>query len=173
MDLVEFFRARLDDDERAARAVEPAESAALTEWAQHPRVALTETSFTNRWDAVEEDQEGGWSITAGTYTATAEGRTQTHPWVVAGPGYSGGGVHLRETAEHIARQDPARVLADVAADRKLIAAFESSAEWYNRPENRHHPAGEPHGLYTAVKIRAERFATHPDYREEWRPAEDG
>ncbi|MFG2001624.1 DUF6221 family protein [Spirillospora sp. NPDC048911] len=71
--------------------------------------------------------------------------------------------------DHIARHDPARVLADVQADRRLIAEYERAVEFYNRPENQRHSAGEVTGLYTAIKIRAERFADHPDYRDEWRP----
>ena len=62
-------------------------------------------------------------------------------------------------ARHIARHDPARVLRDVEADRKLIAAYEDVTEF-----------SDPWiGLDLAVRIRAERFSGHPDYREEWRP----
>lgn len=169
MDLVEFLRAMLDRDEQIAQASERAESASLAEYAADRRVTVTEASLTNHWDIDRDEQQGGWSITAGTYTEVRDGRTRAEPWTVAGPGYSGGGVRRRETAEHIARHDPARILADVEADRKLIAEYEQAAEFYSRPENRHHSAGELHGLYTAVKIRAERFVDHPGYKSEWKP----
>jgi hypothetical protein len=68
--------------------------------------------------------------------------------------------HMPEyLGRHIARWDPARVLADVEADRKLIAEFLRCG-----PHTQGHV-----GLLGAVKIRAERFADHADYREEWRP----
>lgn len=64
-------------------------------------------------------------------------------------------------AGHIVLNDPASVLRDVEADRKLIAEYEA--------EN---PAEGPSyffGLWVAIRIRAERFSDHPDYRPEWKP----
>jgi hypothetical protein len=75
----------------------------------------------------------------------------------------------RETAIHITRWDPAHVLADIASKRRIIAEHEESAEFMNRPENRHVPAGETHGLYTALKMLALPYDQHPDFRQEWRP----
>lgn len=63
--------------------------------------------------------------------------------------------------EHILRHDPARVLADVKADRDLIAAYREAEAYY--ATRRQAPAGELHGLATALRIRAARFAAHPDY----------
>ena len=73
------------------------------------------------------------------------------------------------SAGHIARHDPARVLRDVEADRKLLAAYAEGVEFYMRPENIVHPAGELTGLRYAIQCRAERFSDHPDYRQEWKP----
>jgi hypothetical protein len=67
--------------------------------------------------------------------------------------------------QHIALNDPATVLADIAADRDLIAAWEEAAAYY-----RAHTiasAGEVTGLLTAIKIRARRFARHPDWSDAW------
>ena len=58
-----------------------------------------------------------------------------------------------------------RWLRDVEADRKLIEAYEEARTWYER--NKSAPAGELEGLYTALRIRAERFADHPDYNPQW------
>ena len=57
---------------------------------------------------------------------------------------------------HIARHDPARVLREVEADRKLIAAYEDVPEF-----------SDPWiGLDLAVRIRAAIWNDHPDY-EGW------
>lgn len=45
-----------------------------------------------------------------------------------------------------------RVLADIKADRDLIAEYRQAKTYW-----------EAYGLVTALKIRAARFATHPDY----------
>jgi hypothetical protein len=58
-----------------------------------------------------------------------------------------------------ARPRAERMLRDVAADRKLIAAYEDAAEF-----------SDPWiGLDLAVRIRAGRFSDHPEYRREWAP----
>ncbi len=54
-----------------------------------------------------------------------------------------------------------RVLADVKADRDLIAAYREAQAYY--AAHRQAPAGEAYGLATALKIRVARFAAHPDY----------
>ncbi|MDQ3577454.1 MAG: DUF6221 family protein [Actinomycetota bacterium] len=89
---------------------------------------------------------------------------------------------IHAPAVHIARWDPARVLADVEAKRRTLsehAPVESGAatggylcrvclnpattggwaeDWY--PQT--HPC-------QTVRLLALPFAAHPDYREEWRP----
>ncbi|MFI7630249.1 DUF6221 family protein [Microbispora rosea] len=56
-----------------------------------------------------------------------------------------------------------RVLADVKADRDLIAAYREAEAHY--AANLHAHPGELSGLRTALQIRAARFAAHPDYPE--------
>lgn len=55
---------------------------------------------------------------------------------------------------HIARHDPARVLAECNAKRRIV-------EFY----------GGPKGLHYSLQFLALPHADHPDYREEWRPGE--
>jgi hypothetical protein len=81
-------------------------------------------------------------------------------------------------AEHIAANDPAYVLADVAAKREIIEAH---------PSGRDHPEGPLYCLECGPKwktgkaprdwigypcdtlrVLALPYADHPDYREEWR-----
>lgn len=93
-------------------------------------------------------------------------------------------MHLAEvdppTAEHIARHDPARVLAEVDAKRRIIA-------WHSTPHTlvdgfcvedtgpRTHQGeadcaccGYPNGCLT-VRLLVLPYSSHPDYRPEWAP----
>jgi hypothetical protein len=57
-----------------------------------------------------------------------------------------------DDAVHIARHDPARVLAECEAKRRIV-------EWYGEEPGRVGPAL---GMLAAV------YADHPEFREEWR-----
>ena len=67
-------------------------------------------------------------------------------------------------ADHIARHDPARVLADVESKRRIVElARENTQRW---------EAGETQFLPddTACVLQlASVFADHPDYQEAWKP----
>jgi hypothetical protein len=76
----------------------------------------------------------------------------------------------REEAEHIARWDPARVLAEVDAKRRILDEIvplidemdgRIESEWGLRME----PIGESDAL---VKLLALPYADQPGYRPEWR-----
>lgn len=73
---------------------------------------------------------------------------------------------------HIIRHDPARVLAEVAAKRLLIANWRQLIE---RIESEKDPAKRErltltrHGLDQFAYQMAAVHANHPDYRQEWRP----
>jgi len=56
---------------------------------------------------------------------------------------------------HMERHDPTTVLRQVAAHRQLLAKYEEAYEWYDA--NKHAPAGEVHGLWTAIKFLAEGY----------------
>jgi hypothetical protein len=61
--------------------------------------------------------------------------------------------------------DPASVLADVAADRAIL-------EMYRQSRGAQFPdfdGGFATAAEEALAHRAARFASHPDYRQEWRP----
>jgi hypothetical protein len=68
----------------------------------------------------------------------------------------------RAAAEHIVRHDPARVLADCDAKRRIVMA--------PQPDSGTDFSG---GVCTAFawvhKILALPYAGHPDYRDKWRP----
>jgi hypothetical protein len=132
--LVEFLRARLDEDAAVARAASGHQ----------------------------------WDLDAGDGPAEA--------WVLDED------MHLidtdRVTAEHIARWDPARVLAEVEAKRQMIrdvAAADASSL-----DMEHGCCHEPQEILAGacrqtdpaslplLRLLAVPYAGHPDYRDEWR-----
>jgi hypothetical protein len=63
---------------------------------------------------------------------------------------------------------PARVLADIEADRALIRDYvESEAALGVAPDM--WDVGRVEGLRVALRTRAARYAKHEDYLEEWAP----
>ena len=80
-------------------------------------------------------------------------------------------------AEHVARHDPARVLADCAARRRLVLACRDSApdlaflgarpeglaDFPLTPSNQHELAA------LTLALLALPYADHSDYRARWRP----
>lgn len=94
-DLLEFLRARLDEDEQAAQA-----------------------ATAGPWYATEH----GYEDDAGCEASIGTDPTSTYGWsdVVRG-GYEGGGVVELADAPHIARHDPTRVLAEVGSKRRILA----------------------------------------------------
>jgi len=70
----------------------------------------------------------------------------------------------REDAAHIARHDPARVLAECAAKRAIIANRERIDRSANEDE---WSMGYSDANYEALRSLAAVYNSHPDYREEW------
>lgn len=89
--------------------------------------------------------------------------------------YGGGG----STPDHIARHDPARVLAEVEAKRRIIEMHETEPaipEVYC--DHGTHSPGKPamcaacgyeEAPCPTLRLLAIPYADHPDYRQEWRP----
>jgi hypothetical protein len=107
-----------------------------------------------------------------TDAAGADGREDWTPADVPGDGGPAGAA-----AELVARYDPARVLAECAAKRKLVMACRDArpelAFLGTRPSGMADfplsPSG-PHQLAAfALAVLAMPYADHPDYRAEWRP----
>lgn len=80
-------------------------------------------------------------------------------------------------AEHVARHDPARVLADCTARRRLVLACRDlrpdRAFLGARPEGLADfpfPPADQHQLAAlTLALLALPYADHPEYRQEWRP----
>lgn len=105
-----------------------------------------------------------WSVGGDADDAVVPADRGGNSWIAVGP-WDGG--MDRADAAHIALNDPASALADVAADRALLAAYKRAVAVARFPD---HEGGYADGLEDAIRIRAARFAGHPEYRaEEWRP----
>jgi hypothetical protein len=66
----------------------------------------------------------------------------------------------RRLAQHIARHDPARVLADCDAKRRIVKlhAVTTSGDCVACDQQ-----------YDVLRLLASPYADHPDYRSEWAP----
>jgi hypothetical protein len=87
-----------------------------------------------------------------------------------------------QDARHIARHDPARVLREVAAKRRILAGHgpgstidDSNGKWRDDPANWDAPVTLCTGHEwvawpcETVRLLAAIWSDHPDYRAEWRP----
>lgn len=97
---------------------------------------------------------------------------------IAGAGLDGtGGVHGEVFAAHIARWDPARVLAEIAAKRAILAAIEAAdATWATAQQRADGPVSFDLGRARSLeKELAEKvlrqlaapYSDHPDFQQAW------
>lgn len=110
--------------------------------------------------------EGPWEVDSEQHAesiSTPDGTT------VVGGGRWGSEASVFESTEdatHIARHDPARVLAEANAKRLIIADYErflaerrrAMGGWDSYPD-----------VSPTMAALASVYADHPDYRDEWRP----
>jgi hypothetical protein len=134
-ELVEFLRARLDEDEAVARA------AVGLDWHAQGNVELR----TIPHDSPGSVEPCWYQIARGGFDEGPHvGLVDYYRW------------DRRETFRHIARHDPARVLREVEAKRRVLWLYEGG------------DAYEHSVMETAVKALAAIYADHPDHRDEWR-----
>lgn len=80
------------------------------------------------------------------------------------------GTRLTAVARHIALHDPERVLADITADRAILAKYEMLR--HPSPTSLLHRLTWPTAagaVLWCICQRAARFSGHPDYKAEWKP----
>lgn len=73
-------------------------------------------------------------------------------------------------AQHIARHDPARVLAEVEAKRRIVSLHHEPVSWQpgRDPSCSSIDYAEDSTDCETLRALALPYADHPDYREEWR-----
>jgi hypothetical protein len=141
LNLSEFLRARLDEDDLIARAACWDEQSDV--WTARPPRARYE-----RYTVVDYLDDGVVVVTP--ENADPDG-----------------------VGQHIARHDPARILAEVGAKRKLVAAYESAVTAYGAAERGTTVSdlmtGSVNSLRFALQLLALSYADRPGFKEEWRP----
>lgn len=71
--------------------------------------------------------------------------------------------------DHIARHDPARVLAEVATKRAIVGLWRHADAAYQRDEYDPEQGAAESALSDVLVHLALPYADHPDYDESWRP----
>lgn len=164
--LVEWLRAQLDEDEQAARAAWPGP------WRYNPRKQWESPKTFGRPQAPPEEYVAAGPLTSPECVA------------VTGPADD---EKAMSTAEHIVRHDPARVLAEVAAKRRIIDEVmgwdhddPDGAGYYSCPlvpDSTRAADDEWDGVSCLCGLAARRmailrplassYADRPGYRQEW------
>jgi hypothetical protein len=65
--------------------------------------------------------------------------------------------------------EPDRVLADIAAKRAILAAYDTAANDWTHVDQTEGEHAREYALREVVKHLATAYAGHPDYDEAWRP----
>jgi uncharacterized protein DUF6221 len=137
--LVEFLRARLNEDEQKARRA--AELCGC-----HPPAPS--------WKVHDEETDGRIVVVDDPHPEVK--RKLWRRWSNTYEGLF--------AAEHIVRHDPARVLREVEAKRELVLMYEAILDTGGFVGTLYANAAEP-----ALRLLALPYAAHEDFREEWRP----
>jgi hypothetical protein len=161
-DLVAFLSARLDEDEQAAKAATNETGRWTWDHGLGEQCNDPECPYGSLLDQASESD-----TYAGTVLMDAHGYDVKAPW---------------QGADHIARHDPARVLREVEAKRRIIHAHDRPHECLALTGSGEHSVvdGQPwelwepthtadHGPCLVLRLLALPYADHPDYREEWKP----
>lgn len=134
--IIEFLRARLHEDEQAARET----------LGRQPL---------DQWDAVG---------------ATGEDDPSLSYWRVTRIAHADPTPAARSIARHIARWDPARVLAEVEAKRRIISRCERLLE--ERTASSELDWAADFLAHDVLRDLAAPHASHPDYSPTWAPADE-
>ncbi|SFP24706.1 DUF6221 family protein [Actinomadura madurae] len=126
---------------------------------------------------LDRDEQTARACSGAPWLATPSGTVSTDPGTGdAGTGDADTGepayVATAENgayAEHIARHDPFRTLAEVAARRQILDEYEKQS-WILGQGHRTPELEAAQSVREKVlRLLALPYATHPAYQEEWRP----
>lgn len=152
-DIVGFLRARLDEDERDAKA------------------ARTKHDWTEGSESFDEDSggnlrgDGRSSVNDGPSLFATPIVVVHEDWKYPPQPY--------ELVEHIARHDPARVLREVEAKRRIVDRCRWILESFEDREHGMWPdvnRRERHHARVTLEDLAGVYDQHPDYDPAWRPS---
>lgn len=138
MTITEFLLARIAEDEAVALAATPGHW-----YADEVYATITAEPFRSAREAYDRD------------------RPDIDCWVIPESMDSGVGDH---NLAHIARHDPARMLAECEAKRRTVKRFVDTSYFEPKPSNAYDLA-----LLDVMHDLAAVYADHPDYDESWRP----
>lgn len=138
MTLVEFLRARLDMEAEIAREATPGP------WQNAPTPRHRPTTSGRSEEAVFASPPDMGTVVVATTGEPSERRNLVN-------------------AEHIARWDPARVLAEVEAKRRIVDRCEYEMSGYAGTGAQ---VATPH---LVLRLLALPYAAHPEYDPAWRP----
>lgn len=168
-DLVQWLREQLDDDERIARAA----SGATVEgepgsWRPSPHG--------DEWEPLRGEDGDEELLVALRPGLPRPPEVMTGYWGAVfshRPDDAEPGTESPMTSfEHAARHDPARVLREIEAKRRIVAMYEeakAAVDSYTEPSNRLIAAASRNSLASAVKALALPYSDRPGYRDDWRP----
>lgn len=139
MDLVQWLRDQLDEDERIAREATPGP------WQNAPTARHHATASGRSEEAVFASP------------------TDTGAMVVAATGEASERRNLIN-AEFIAAHDPARVLREIEAKREVLRLAERAYDYHETFTN-----GFASALEGTLRLFALAYADRPGFREEWAP----
>lgn len=157
MTLTEFLLARIAEDETDARSAmgsTPGDDKTPSDWWVKETHSMV---YAGHWVPVVETAERSIPNGDGDGVIT---------WRVAAP------------LGHIARHDPARVLAECEAKRRIADMHTSDATWDGGEECAQCSFHEAYEGFndvsetfpcTTLRLLALPYADHPDYDEKWRP----
>lgn len=132
-----------------------------------PMMAFLRARLAEEQSSAEAASPGPWRVSAeGDEVLAVDG-------ITVADGFALSGRQLRATTAHIARHDPARVLAEVEATRQTIVMYEAATDVVRNPPNleaRQAARVEQFVLTEVLRLRALAYTDHPDYDEAWRPA---
>jgi len=165
MTLTEFLLARIAEDEDAAHACD------VRHW--RPGDGNVSEGGLYGLEGDGSDDQKGWAIAwfelGETNPPRADGR----------PGISGANWqrYAHENSVHAARHDPARVLAECEAKRKIVALFSETESVYHSFVDAQDYLDsilndsriEVEALTPVLQALALPYADHPDYQQEWKP----
>lgn len=138
--IIEFLTARLDEDERVAKLAAEA--------------------------GCKADPRHRWMVER--WTSEDPAAIPTAIWVSDENEIGVATVNGNYAADHIARHDPARVLAEVAAKRAILGGILDTI--HDNEHLLHYDRDiEPDMSEPLIRALAAPYADHPDYQDAWKP----